>query len=62
MSSEARTTALYGKLLMLCTDRKDEAKTHFDKAILLYKTLDNENPGIYRQEIHVLRLLYHSIN
>lgn len=62
MSSEARTTALYGKLLMLCTNRKDEAKVHFDKAILLYKTLDNENPGIYRQEIHVLHMLYHNTN
>lgn len=59
MSSEARTTALYGKLLMLCTDRHAEARTHLDKAILLYKTLDNENSGIYREEVHVLRMIYH---
>lgn len=59
MSSEARTTALYGKLLMLCTDRHAEARTHLDKAILLYKTLDNEISGIYREEVHVLRMIYH---
>ena len=62
ISSEARTTALYGKLLMLCPDRHDEARTHLDKAILLYKTLDDKNPGMYRQEIHVLRIRYHSNN
>lgn len=59
MSSEARTTALYGKLLMLCMDRHAEACTHLDKAILLYKTLDNENSGMYSEEIHALRMLYH---
>ena len=51
MSSETLTTALYGKLLMLCAD--------LDKAILLYKTLDNENSGMYREEIHILRMIYH---
>lgn len=59
MSSEARTTALYGKLLMLCADRHTEARTHLDKAILLYKTLDNKNSGMYREEIHILRMIYH---
>ena len=59
MSSEARTTALYGKLLMLCADRHTEARTHLDKAILLYKTLDKENSGMYKEEIHILRMIYH---
>lgn len=44
--------------IMLCTDRHAEARTHLDKAILLYKTLDNENSGIYREEVHVLRMIY----
>lgn len=59
MSSEARTTALYGKLLMLCPERHDEALEQFDKALTLYITLDNDNPGMYRQEIHTLHILYH---
>lgn len=58
MSSEARTTALYGRLLMLCSDRQDEATEFFEKALLLYMTLDNNNPGMYRQEINVLHRLY----
>ena len=59
MSSEARTTALYGKLLMLCPERHDEALEQFDKALTLYITLDNDNPGMYKQEIHNLHILYH---
>ena len=59
MSSEARATALYGKLLMLCPERHDEALEQFDKALTLYITLDNDNPGMYKQEIHTLHILYH---
>lgn len=59
MSSEARTTALYGKLLMLCPERHAEALEQFDKALTLYITLDNDNPGMYKQEIHTLHILYH---
>ena len=54
MSSEARTTALYGKLLILGTERYAEALTHLDKAMQLYKTLDNETSGIYKEELRVL--------
>lgn len=61
MSSEARTTALYGKLLILGTERYAEALTHLDKAMQLYKTLDNETSGIYKEELRVLHMIYHNL-
>lgn len=58
MNFEASATALYGKLLMLCPERHNKAKELFGKALKLYITLDNENIGTYKQEIHALQILY----
>ena len=55
MSSQARTTALYGKLLKLWETRQNEACEIFNKALKLYTLLDNENPGMYKNEINSLK-------
>lgn len=54
MSSEARTTALYGRLLKLIPNRKSESKELIERAIKLYTLLDTENPGRYKKELIAL--------
>lgn len=51
MSSEARTTALYGRLLKLCPNLQNKANEQLDRTLKLYTILDNENPGRYEKEI-----------
>lgn len=58
MSSEARTTALYGKLLKLYNYRNTEANMYIKKALQLYYTLDNAKPYKYQTEIQSLSLLF----
>lgn len=58
MSSEARTTALYGKLLKLYNYRNTEANMYIKKALQLYYTLDNTKPYKYQTEIQSLSLLF----
>lgn len=55
LSSEARTTALYGRLLRVYPERQDEAEEHFDKALNLYTILDNDYPGRYAWEMGELK-------
>ena len=54
MSSEARTTALYGRLLKLIPNRKSESKELIERAVKLYTLLDTENPGRYKKELIAL--------
>ena len=55
MSSEARTTALYGRLLNLCPNLQNKATEQLARALKLYTMLDNENPGRYEKEIQNLK-------
>jgi len=55
ISSEARTLALYGRLLKICPKREYEAKELFEQAMNLYTFLDNEYPGRYAWEMTALK-------
>lgn len=59
MSSEARTIALYGRLLELYDNRNDQANEYIEKALQLYLVLDDIAPGRYQKEINTLNMAKH---